>query len=209
MCYPRIHWAISLVVEQRSPKPLAGVRFPHRPQNMFLEKSPRSNSEKEPKFIGVLSSGEKVFDRWNSHLNDNAELFELLPETLLKINSANQEFFVESIDLGREVGKSLCVETTTEDEIIYAQRKGRAGLTRFVKNRQADPTSFVTVILKKAEDGYVVITAFIGPKAEREPWDNNIKDDSEQDAADTFWNTHALLWDKEAVIFGTETRNPK
>lgn len=31
------HWAISLVVEQRSPKPLAGVRFPHRPQ--FFMKS--------------------------------------------------------------------------------------------------------------------------------------------------------------------------
>ena len=29
---PRVGiWAISLVVEQRSPKPLAGVRFPHRP----------------------------------------------------------------------------------------------------------------------------------------------------------------------------------
>ncbi len=29
-------WAISLVVEQRSPKPLAGVRFPHRSQmNIF------------------------------------------------------------------------------------------------------------------------------------------------------------------------------
>ncbi|MDQ5901702.1 MAG: hypothetical protein QG580_417 [Patescibacteria group bacterium] len=25
-------WAISLVAEQRSPKPLAGVRFFHRPQ---------------------------------------------------------------------------------------------------------------------------------------------------------------------------------
>ena len=29
-------WAISLVVEQRSPKPLAGVRFSHRPLAYYV-----------------------------------------------------------------------------------------------------------------------------------------------------------------------------
>ncbi len=30
-------WAISLVVERRSPKPLVGVRFLHRPQKKYLK----------------------------------------------------------------------------------------------------------------------------------------------------------------------------
>lgn len=55
---------------------------------------------------------------------------------------------VASVDFKEEIGTSSCVETHEGDEIIYAQRVGRAGLTRFVKNRDNSaiaPTTHVTV----------------------------------------------------------------
>jgi hypothetical protein len=91
--------------------------------------------------------------------------------------------------------------TTDEDSIVYAQRVGRDGLTRFVKNRAPEPCSLVMMVLKKAReaDTYVLLTAFIGPRAEPEPWHPTATE-----ASVVFWNNHALVWDEgEEVVPGT------
>lgn len=148
-----------------------------------------------------LSSGEAVVDRHSSHLHPGVE--QLLPEALSRIESFERQFLVEEVDFGRPVGETICVTTVAGDEIVYAQRPKRFGLSRFVKNRVPEPSSVVTVILKRddREGVYVLITAFVGSAAPPEPWDRNATEESV-----VFWSSHALIWGVEPTIPGTETR---
>lgn len=147
-----------------------------------------------------LKSGERVVDRPNSHLH--AGVAALLPTVLAAIESRGRLFLVESHDFDRVIGETVCVATSVGDQIVYAQREGRRGLTRFVKNRAAEPTSRVTCVLKAGDvgDEYVLITAFIGAPAVPEPWDRNATAKSRE-----FWDSHALVWGSEPTIPGTET----
>ncbi len=150
-------------------------------------------------YLGNLGSGEPVYDRSRSHLH--AGVVERLPAAFAKVNARLQGFLVTTVDFGRPVGETICVATVAGDEIVYAQRPGRFGLSRFVKNRQPEPASAVTLVLKKdgREDYYVLITAFVGAQAPPEPWDRNA---NEQSVA--FWSDHALVWGAEEVTEGTE-----
>jgi len=149
--------------------------------------------------LGTLKSGETVVDRHNSHLHESARRH--LSEVLGQIESAGRDFLVEEIDLGRVIGETICVATGLGDQIIYAKRPRRHGLTRFVKGSKPESCRFLVVILKATrEGGYVLITAFIGRKAEPEPWDRNATEKSE-----VFWSSHALIWGSEEIVPGTET----
>lgn len=163
----------------------------------------RERAESEPVLLGTLGSGQKVFDRATSHLHHTPELEQLLPTAFESIHLTDEEAVRATIDFGSAIGTTICVKTTESDEIIFAQRERRRGLTRFVKNREAEPTTSLCVILKKVPTGYIVLTAFTGSTPEAEPWDPNASD-----AAAEFWKSHALLWGKEKTIPASETTAP-
>lgn len=150
-------------------------------------------------FLGFLASGEPVFDRPNSHLHSGVR--ELLPEVFAGI-FGSERFMAREYNFSRVVGQTTCVATSSGDQIVYAQRLKRAGLTRFVKNRQPELSSSAAVILKKDdyEDYYILITAFIGKLSGPEPWDPRATDEDRE-----FWSTHALIYGSEETIPGTET----
>ena len=150
--------------------------------------------------LGRLASGQVVVDRPRSHLHP--EVIGLLPEALSRISLDGDEFTKIRVDFGRVIGVRTCVETTDADQILYAQRPKRWGLTRFVLNREPEPCSSVVVILKWVEDKgcYLLITAFIGELSEPEPWDRNATPESTR-----FWSSHALIWGSEPVVPGTLT----
>lgn len=143
--------------------------------------------------VGELASGETVYDRPRSHMKDHADtqLEKFVPLALRRIESKNKEFVVATIDFGVEIGATNCVKTEPGDEVVFVQREGRNGETRFVKGKSRTPTSMLTVVLKKTREGYLLITAYFGPKAPPEPWDPHAEADSEE-----FWNTHALVIEK-------------
>lgn len=145
----------------------------------------------------TLASGEAVYDRTRSHLHDGAVA--LLPEALAAIESRGRDFFVAAHDFGRVVGKTTCVETGEDDEVVFARREGRFGFTRFVKNREAEDSTMLVVVLKQVSEGYLLITSFIGRPAPPEPWDANADENS-----GPFWESHALLWGSEKIVAGTE-----
>ncbi len=147
-----------------------------------------------------FASGEEIRDREISHLHPNVK--EFLGEVCEKIQSNGREVIIEEVDLGRPVGLNMRVKTTQEDEIVFAQRPNREGLTRFVKNRQPEMCSQVRIVLKRAKtfDGYEISTAFIGTAATLEPWHKDATPDCIE-----FWNTEAMIWGSEPVIEGTET----
>lgn len=155
--------------------------------------------------VGHLASGELVVDRKDSHAQSHPTVLPLICEALARIRADGRDEFAEEVDLRRVVGETICIETTRDgggDEIVYARRPPRRGLTRFVKNKQPAPCRHVTVVLKKITGGaYLLMTAYVGRRSPAEPWDRKwaTKD------SHTFWSNHALGWDKEEVEEGTET----
>lgn len=158
-----------------------------------------------------LRSGEKVINRYNSHLHNGVEV--VLPEALAVIESKGRFFFIEEIEFGIPIGHTICVPVDSGDEILYAKRPKRFGYSRFVKNREPEPCSSAVVILKTADgqpDVYILVTAFIGRKPEPEPWDTKSfqKDSDPEEArrrALDFWSKNALVWGYEEIILGTVT----
>ena len=150
--------------------------------------------------VGITKDGWTVFDRYNSHLHPGVQ--RILPTALGRINSMGRQFLVEEVVFDHVIGETVCVPTGSGDQIVYAKRPKRYGLTRFVVGKPAQPCQTVVAILKRREenDGYVLITAFIGSKPEPEPWDRNATEKSVK-----FWNSHALVWGSEPIIPGTET----
>ena len=142
--------------------------------------------------LGQLASGEYVFDRPRSHLHGPVK--ELLIEAFATIQAQDREVIIEEIDLGRIVGKRHCVETKPDDEIVFARRKHRKGLTRFVIGREPEECSSIVVILKRDEysDTYFCLSAYIGTHSEPEPWDAYATPESE-----AFWQTHAMILDAD------------
>ncbi len=148
-----------------------------------------------------LASGETVRDRLTSHLH--GDILPLLADVFRDLRSEGRPFIITTKEFDEPIGTTVKVETRDGDEIVYAQRLNRKGLTRFVKNREQEPTKNVTAILKRLEetpDTYIIITAFKGDPAPPEPGDKNAGPDAVE-----FWNRNALIWGSEPTVPGTET----
>jgi hypothetical protein len=156
--------------------------------------------ENHESVLGALASGEVVIDRPRSHLKDDPTLTEYLPQALERMRSEEREFISDTVDFGTLIGTTDCVEVTEHDEVFLAQRSGRKGPSRFVLNRLPEPSSELSVVLKKVADKkYILITAYVGPLAGPEPWDQNATPESNQ-----FWKRHALVWSGEAEVLPKE-----
>ncbi len=157
------------------------------------------------KMLGKTANKQRVDDTPSSFYQKNLE--PIIKDVLSKIESDNRKFIFDEINMGTIIGNSICVETTIADDIFYAQRNDRKGLTRFVRNRNPIPCSTVVVILNRAHHGtknyyyYKLVTAWIGKKTPAEPWDHKATRESL-----SFWNSHALIADGTyEIVPGTET----
>lgn len=140
-----------------------------------------------PQSEWVLASGQRVVDRHNSHLHTGVK--PLIDKAASQVSMSSQDHLEVTIDFAGPVGLNNVVGTNDDDFVFYAQRPGRKGLSRFVMGRRPEVTNQVTLVLHKAqeENTYILLTAWVGPKAPREPWDQFATPDSRG-----WWNTHAF-----------------
>jgi len=157
-----------------------------------------------------LASGELVVDREPSHAK-SSDMYTII-RALCRVSSNNRQFIQEEITFPGEIGFTTCVETGAHDDIVFAQRKGRSGLTRFVRGRTPQRSKSVFLVLKReSAQKYVLITGFIGGKPEPEPWDSRAFAQKLNPAmasahSKAFWAEHALVWDEKCIVLGTETK---
>lgn len=150
-------------------------------------------------FIGKTGDGAVVVNRHNSHLHQ--DITSIINDALSMVHTNGSSFVEAEVDFGRVIGFSSCVSTEPTDCIVYAQRLNRKGHTRFVLDKDKVPTTKAMVVLKMTKPNeYVLITAFIGSKAEVEPWDVRATP-----AAMKFWQHKALVWGEEPTVRGTAT----
>ena len=84
--------------------------------------------------LGQLRSGEFVVDRPNSHINPDA--IPHIAAALSAVDAVGRGFLIETVPVGEDgipIGEQHCVVTGPSDDILFAQRPFRPGLTRFVK----------------------------------------------------------------------------
>jgi hypothetical protein len=91
------------------------------------------------------------------------------------------------------------VETDVDDEIFFAYRPPKQELSRFVRNRQPEPTNKLTVMLSRSKRGdYFLLAAYPGPAVPAEIWDERAHHRNPNPAASRkhsreFWASHAYL----------------
>jgi len=104
-------------------------------------------------------------------------------------------------DMGRTIGNTNIVTTGDKDIIFYAQRLKRSGVLRFVKNRSMEPSSELSIVLRKDGDGdYELTDAWVGPACPAFPGAADESEDSK-----TYWQTHALTADSESISLQSVT----
>lgn len=135
-----------------------------------------------------------------SHLKQHSDVLEHLGLVVSGITTGNQSIIKEEIDMGRVIGTTDCVETHRFDDIVYAKREGRPWPTRFVLDREPEPCSHITVVMKRDGERYKLLTAYIGRMAEKEPDDMSIRCNHEYMRAKHYWDSHALVWGRQEVV---------
>lgn len=135
----------------------------------------------------------RIISRAKSHQHDGVE--EYLTYIMNEIKDYNEEFLVKQIDLPKPIGMCSCVRTNEDDDVYFAIRKGRLGHSRFVLNRQPEPTNSIVLVLKRIEHYYSIITSYLGVISGVEPYDTRAtKDDL------AYWSRHAFIDGSEEII---------
>jgi hypothetical protein len=134
-----------------------------------------------------------------THFQDNPELEQLAKEVVCQIDAKRSNIQAD-YDFNRTVGFSDLVETGSNDEIIYAKRANRKIYSRFVKNREAEPTSFVAIVMERVQNGYLLLSAWLGPSVPPFPGDRK-----EWSESRSFWESHALVLGPQAIDETTVT----
>lgn len=121
---------------------------------------------------------------------------DLNEEALGMIEIGGRGFVRDVISFDRIIGHDHLVETKDGDEIARMSRNGNEYETRFVMNKEAEPTDKATVIIAKGgpEDGdlegkYILVTLFEGDPGMPEPYGRN---EGNPDCI-SFWENHALV----------------
>lgn len=157
-------------------------------------------------FICNMANGAKVYyddekSHTATHLSDTPQLLPLVIDFLTKQNFHEDKLFIEH-NTEKIIGHTDLVETTEDDDIVYAKRINRDNYTKFVKNRNPRATSYFTVLLvKDGEDNYELASAWIGHTCPSFPDDVNATSDSKP-----FWDKHALVYRNQAILEGTLTQ---
>lgn len=124
------------------------------------------------------------------------------------ICNLSKEFESSIVTFDKPIGYSSIIEVTSEDEIVYAKRKGRNTYTKFVKDKKKELVSTVVFILerkRKNKNKYYLITMFPGVQNYREPEDISIKTTKELKESLDFWRNHALVFDEKILKTDTLT----
>jgi hypothetical protein len=136
-----------------------------------------------------------------AHLEAHPEVAGILPEAANRLVMPPRRGFVEAeVDMGRVVGRSGLVRIphgSADTPMLFATRVGRPAPSRVVPDdTPCEETNKVVIVAQPNRDDdstYALVTSWIGSLSHKEPWDRNIKTDSERQYCLRFWCSHALI----------------
>ena len=157
--------------------------------------------------LGITRDNLRVFiseqsSHARTHIAHNPKLLEAVKKAIPTIVGKDDIIRVQ-IDTGEIVGTSDLIKTTPGDDIIYAKRVARSTYSRFVKNKQPTPTTFIVIDIRQntnRQTDYYLYTAYVGTLTPSFPGGKHLPEQSIE-----FWSTHALVWGTQEIIPGSET----
>ncbi len=156
--------------------------------------------------ITELPGGKQVYvnlitSSAGQYLSRQPYVLNLIKEVLASKKLKGPQLSIEH-DMGRVIGNTDIVETSEKDTIFYALPSKQKVFSRFAKNRYPSPSRQLTIILDKDTDNnYEVKDTWIGPCSPPFPGHENATAVSK-----TYWETHALVQDTQAVQSKTITK---
>lgn len=147
-----------------------------------------------------------------THMATSPKLLDFVKKVIPTIY-ATDDAIRQNFDMGETVGMSDLVETDEHDDVFYAMRPLRSVYSRFVRDKEPYPTSWITIDLRKSRDNkagvqtneslgsYDLYTAFVGKLVPSFPGGNYLPEQSRE-----FWSKHALAIGKTEIVPGTETK---
>jgi len=141
------------------------------------------------------------------HLRAHPEVDVVLGEAIACITLPRRgEFLAIAVEMGRVVGRSGCVPTAPihpSEPATFALRVGRDKPSRVVVGVEGPEATTVVILAfadKRDARTYVLITAFVGDLAPKEPWDRSmVRGSAEHREALAFWCSHALIWSPDVM----------
>jgi hypothetical protein len=153
-------------------------------------------------FLGKTLCGKVILDSYNSRTEvDLSHIKEVIKNT--SIHEANN-FATVSFKMKRNVGHTIVVPASSNDEIIYAKRTGKDFFSRFVINKKPVGTYFVTLEFSKipqSPDEWLLQFSYYGNTRAPEIVNSNPTNEQLK-----YWNTHAFCWGYSGVIPGTVSK---
>jgi len=128
-------------------------------------------------------------------------LLTLAKEALLRVSSRQLKEIIEC-DLGRVVGYSAIVPTTSSDAIFYAMVLNEEVYTRFTKNSKPVATNSISMRIKKSDTVYVLHDVWIGGAAPPRPGE-----DDELTESKSFWENYAFVYTNQPLKMRTTTKS--
>lgn len=156
--------------------------------------------------VGTLTNGTQVYanliqNPLASSIARSPRLLTLVSEAIAKLNIEAPEVTIEQ-DMGRTIGYSDHLETRDKDTIFYARMTKLPEYTRFVKQRPAEQTTFMTFRLRRDVDGdYELVDAWIGKMYPPVPSPTNDTQKSKD-----YWEAHAVVFNGQSVLTNTITK---
>ncbi len=135
------------------------------------------------------------------HLRAHPEVGALLPEAIgLVVLPSDGAFLSTEVEMGRVVGRSGCVQTppiSPSDRSLFAQRVGRERASCVIMGVGEETTKVAILASPSRQEAgtYVLVTAWVGTLARKEPWDPMIRSQEEYQECLRFWCSNALVWD--------------
>jgi hypothetical protein len=157
--------------------------------------------------VGLSVNGKQVYayliqPPLSQRLSRNPHLLSLIKEIVTKIELTKPNAYFEQ-DMGRSIGYSDIVELKAGDTVFYAREMKQENYTKFVKNRRTEATTFLTLCLKRDDDGNYEVTDVRIGKAVPPP----IGDANETKQSKPFWDEHAIVYNGQAIIASTMTKD--
>ena len=134
-------------------------------------------------------------------ISRNPHLLALIKEAVSTLNLTQQDILLEQ-NMGRNIGYGEMIATREKDTIFYARLVREETYTKFVKNRKTEPTPFLTLNLRKDDDGnYEIKDVWIGKTFPPVPGNA-----AETEQSKSYWEDHAVAFNGQAIMASTITK---
>lgn len=131
----------------------------------------------------------------------NPHLLKLVATVTASLNLTD-DIITISHDMGRSIGYSEVLETREKDTVFYAQTSKLPVYTRFVKQRNAEQTSILTLQLQVDEVGeYRLVDVWIGKEYPPTP-----SGDATTVQSKEYWSNHAVVYNGQSILASTVTK---